>query len=142
VTKTPANTSNIINFYAAQNIPLWNKSSANEFGRLAQGLPDSRVNGANTIFFIHRNLVPKYRLKDVTYASFVCDLRPNKKETHRTRLTAGGDRINYPEDVGTPTADVTLVKNFFNSVISTKGARCVMQDVKVFYLNTPMKRYE
>ena len=69
-------------------------------------------------------------------------MKPNKKETHRTRITAGGDRINYPEDVGTPTADMTLVKTFFNSVISTKGARCVMLDVKDFYLNTPMKRYE
>ena len=58
------------------------------------------------------------------------------------RLTAGGDRINYPEDVGTPTVDMTLVKIFFNSVISTKGAKCVMLDVKDFYLNTPMDRYE
>jgi hypothetical protein len=38
---------------------IWNKSSANEFGRLAQGLPDGRVKGTNTIFFIHKNLVPK-----------------------------------------------------------------------------------
>jgi hypothetical protein len=121
---------------------IWNKSSANKFGRLAQGLPDGRVIGTNTIFFIHRDLVPKDRLKDVTYASFSCNMKPNKKEEHHTRITAGGDRINYPEDVGTPTADMTLVKTLFNSVISTKGARCIMLDVKDFYLNTPMKRYE
>jgi len=35
---------------------------------------------------------------------------------------AGGDRINYPEDVGTPTADMTLVKILLNSIISTKDA--------------------
>ena len=35
-----------------------------------------------------------------------------------------------------------MVKILLNSVISTKGARCVMLDVKDFYLNTPMKRYE
>jgi hypothetical protein len=58
------------------------------------------------------------------------------------RLMADGDKINYPEDVGTPTVDMTLVKTFFNSAISTKGARCVMLDVKDFYLNTPMARYE
>ena len=68
-------------------------------------------------------------------------MKPNKKETHRTRITAGGDRINYPKDVGTPTA-VTLVKTFFNSVILTIGATCVMLEVKDFYLNTPMKRYK
>jgi hypothetical protein len=44
--------------------------------------------------------------------------------------------------VGTPTADMTLVKILLNSVISTKGEKCVMLDLKDFYLNTPMKRYE
>jgi hypothetical protein len=78
----------------------------------------------------------------VTYGSFVCDIKQNKTETHRTRLTAGGDRINYPEDVGTPTVDMTLIKMMLNSVISTRGAKCVMVDIKDFYLNTPMKRYE
>jgi hypothetical protein len=32
--------------------PIWSKSSANEFGRLAQGLKDGRVDGTNTITFI------------------------------------------------------------------------------------------
>ncbi len=81
-------------------------------------------------------------MKDVTYSSFICDIKQNKTETHRTRLTAGGDSINYPEDVGTPTADMTLVKMMLNSVISMRGAKCVMLDIKYFYLNTPMKRYE
>ena len=96
----------------------------------------------NTIFFIKLEQVPINRRKDVTYGSFSCDLKPNKKETHQTRLTAGGDKINYPDDVGTPTADMTLVKTFFNSIISTRGAQCVMFDIKDFYLNTPMARYK
>ncbi len=37
---------------------------------------------------------------------------------------------------------MTLVKTMLNSVISTRGAKCVMLDIKDFYLNTPMKRYE
>jgi hypothetical protein len=65
--------------------------------------------------------VPKGRVKDITYGSFTCNLQQNKEEKERTRLTAGGDRINYPEDVGTPTADMTLAKILLNSVISTKG---------------------
>ena len=113
---------------------------ANEFGQLAQGV-GGRVIPTNTIFFIRLDQVPIDRRKDVTYRSFSCDMKPNKKETHRMRLMADGDKINYPEDVGTPTVDMTLVKTFFNSVISTKGARCVMLDVKDFYLNTPMARY-
>jgi hypothetical protein len=79
------------------------------------------------------------RRRDVTYGSFRCDIRPNKTETHRTRLTAGGDRINYPEDVGTPTANMTLFKIKVNSIILTQGARCIMINIKDFYMNTPMK---
>jgi hypothetical protein len=123
---------------------IWNTSAANEFGRLVQGVgrKESRVIPTNTIFFITHDQVPMDRQKDVMYGSFSCDLKPNKKETHRTRLTAGGDKINYPDDVRTPTADMTLVKTLFNSVISTKGAKCMMLDIKDFYLNTPMARYE
>jgi hypothetical protein len=39
-------------------------------------------------------------------------------------------------------ADMTLVKTFLNSIISTRGAKCVMLDAKDFYLNTPMALYE
>jgi hypothetical protein len=81
-------------------------------------------------------------MKDVTYGSFSCDYKPNKEEKERTRLTAGGDRKNYPEDVGTPTANMFVFKYLINSVVSTKGAKCLMLDVKDFNLNTPMKLYE
>jgi hypothetical protein len=77
----------------------WNISAANEFGRLAQGLKDGRVKGTDTIRFIQKNEVPSNRMKDVTYGSFSCDFKPNKEEKERTRLTAGGDRINYPTTV-------------------------------------------
>jgi hypothetical protein len=105
---------------------VWSKSAANEFGQLAQGLKDGRVKGTNTIRFIRKDKIPQDRRKDVTYESFSCDMKPNKTEAHRTRLTAGGDRINYPEDVGTPTADMTLFKIHANSIILTPGARCIM----------------
>ena len=120
---------------------VWLHSSANEFGRLAQGV-GGRIKGTDTIYFVHRNQVPADRWKDVTYAKFVFELKPNKKEVHRTRLTIGGDKVHYPGDVGTPTADLTLVKMHINSVISTRGARYMTLDVKNFYLNTPMVRYE
>ena len=37
---------------------------------------------------------------------------------------------------------MTLFKIILNSVISTKGAKFMMIDLKDFYLNTPMKRSE
>ena len=117
----------------------WLRSAANEFGRLAQGV-GGRIEGTNTIQFIPRNKVPKDRT--VTYARFVCSVRPQKTETNRTRITVGGNLIDYPGDVSTRTADLTTAKCLFNSTISTPGAKFMCADVKNFYLNTPMERYE
>ena len=82
------------------------------------------------------------RRGDVTYASFVCNVRKEKKEKNRTRCVAGGNLINYPWDVGTATAEMLLVKIFFNSIISTPGAKFMTMDMSNFYLGTPMKRKE
>jgi len=54
----------------------------------------------------------------------------------------GGNLINYPDDVGSPTANLLLIKIFLNSVISTKGARFAGADISNFYLMTPLKRPE
>ncbi len=81
----------------------WSKSSANEFGRLANGVGGC-VKGTNTIKFVHRRNVPSKRMKDVTYGKFVCMIRPEKKETHQTRFVVSGNKINYPGEVATPTA--------------------------------------
>ncbi len=55
---------------------------------------------------------------------------------------AGGDRVHSPEDAGTPTADLLTVKLLLNSIISTPNAKFTTMDIKDFYLNTPMARYE
>ena len=44
----------------------------------------------------------------------------------------GGNRINFPGEVGTPTADLLLVKILFNSVVSTPGAKFMTMDIKDF----------
>ena len=119
----------------------WSISFGNEIGRLAQGMP-GRVEGTNAIFFIPKARVPADRWKDVTHGRIVCNIRDNKVETHRTRLTIGGDKINNPEDCGTPTADLLMVKLLLNSVISTPEAWYMTMDIKNFYLNTPLKRYK
>jgi hypothetical protein len=117
---------------------IWSKLVANEFGCLAQGV-GGRVKGTDTVKFIKKDDVPYERRKVITCGSFTCDVRPHKEEKEHTRLTAGGDPINYPDNVGKPTADMTLFKCLANSIISTPGARCIMLDIKDFYLNTPMK---
>jgi hypothetical protein len=62
----------------------WTMSSANEFGRLANGI-SGRVKGTNTIRFIRKKDIPKDQVKDVTYGQFVCTIQPEKKEPNCTR---------------------------------------------------------
>ena len=64
------------------------------------------------------------------------------KRENRTRITLGGNLVNYPGNVGTPTANMLLFKILINSVISTPGAKFLTIDLANFYLNTPMKRYD
>ena len=109
----------------------WTVSSTNEFGRLANGV-GGRIKGTNTIKFIRKDQVPHYRRKDVTYSYFVCNIRPEKKEKERTRFVGGGDRINYPGKVATPTADMLVVKLLFNSVVSMKDSKFMTMDNSKF----------
>jgi hypothetical protein len=65
----------------------WMRSTANEINRLYN---------TNTIRFIRRSNIPNVR--KVTYGSFVVDIKDHKEEKKRTRLTVGGDQIEYPGD--------------------------------------------
>ena len=58
------------------------------------------------------------------------------------RIVVGGDRVHYPGDCGTPTADIITVKLLLNSVISTKEAKFMTMDISNFYLMTPLERKE
>ena len=85
------------------------RSFENELGRLAQGV-GGHEKGTNTIFFIPHKKFPETRQKDVTYGRICVNWRPQKAEPLRTRLTVGGNLIDFPGDVGTPTADITTAK--------------------------------
>ena len=76
------------------------------------------IKGTNTIKFIWKCGVPSIQMKDVTYRQFVCCIRPEKAKTRRTCFVVGGNRINYPGKVSTPTAKMLVAKLLFNSVIS------------------------
>lgn len=81
----------------------WSMSVANVFGRLAQGIGDW-VNGMDTIHIIKKSELPADQWRDITYIKFVCTVCTEKKEPNRMQATLAGNLINYPDDVGTPTA--------------------------------------
>jgi hypothetical protein len=109
----------------------WMRSTGNEINRLYN---------TNTIRFIRRSNIPQGR--KVTYGSFVVDIKEHKEEKERTRLTVGGDQIEYPGDKSTRTTGLTTSKILINSVISTLGAKFLVIDIEKFYLNTPLGRFE
>jgi hypothetical protein len=46
-----------------------------------------------------------------------CSIRPEKEETHQTRITAGGNLLEYPGEVSTETASLETAKIHINSTI-------------------------
>ncbi len=50
-----------------------------------------------------------------------------------TRLVTGGDRVHYPGNAGTPTANLLAIKILINSIISTACAKFMTMDIKDFY---------
>ena len=74
-------------------IAIWIIELANEWGKILllvgkgkNRKGKSRVgDGHNNIKFIHKHQVP--RNKKVSYPRFCCDIRSQKEETHRVRMT-------------------------------------------------------
>jgi hypothetical protein len=77
----------------------------------------------NTCFFLELKNIPKER--QITYGKIVCDYKPHKKEKERVRLTVGGDRLDYSDNVATSTADNTTFKILINSTLSKKDAEMI-----------------
>ena len=110
----------------------------NELGRLSQGRKSHA--GTVTIKFIFNKDKPKYIR--ATYVRAVCNIRPQKTDTHRTRFTAGGNLIDYPGEVSTPKSDLTTMKLHIKSATSDVKSRYMCIYVKDFYLNNHMDRDE
>ena len=64
----------------------WGHSFGNEVGRIAQGMP-GRNEGTDTLSFIDKDEIPMERWKDIAHSRIVCNVRPQKEDVDRTRLT-------------------------------------------------------
>ena len=82
------------------------------------------------------------RGKKPTYARIMEYFRPQKEDPNRVRITAGENLIQYAGDLTTRTADLTITKMVWNSVVSTPGEKYAAFDVGDFYLETPLEEYE
>ena len=119
---------------------IWKPSVSNELGRLANGVRD--IEGNNAIVFIQKSTIPSN--KKITYANMVCDFRPGKDDPYRTRLTIGGDKLDYYGNSASPAASLLETKLIINSVISDshKGARFDSLDIKDHFLQSHLPEPE
>ena len=117
------------------------KSYGNNLGSLAQIMP-GWVKGTNNISSLTRQIYLQIdgKTSRTDVFSFVTDLK--KTDLNHTRLTVGGNIVNYLRDCGTPTADRLNVKLLLNSKISTPEAHFMTLGIKDFYLMKPMERYK
>jgi hypothetical protein len=127
--------------------PIWTTSLSNEWGRCTNGLSKQRtakttIKGNQTMVFIKPHQVPLGR--KVTYANFVCTMRPGKSKVYRVRMTIGGDRLEAFQDVRSPAVGIVDTKLHLNSTISDadEGARYATCDIKDFFLGSTMKIFQ
>ena len=110
----------------------WSTFSKNEFGHLYNGVGGRIKKPTNTIKLIRKKDVHIVRRKYFTYGSFFCNVRNEKAENNRTRFVVGGNRINYPSEVATPTSDMLVAKLLFNSVVPIRNAKFMTMDISNF----------
>ena len=118
--------------------PKWTRVMENDIGSLFQVIGD--IKGTDACLFIHRHEVPQD--SKFTYSRIVCNIIPQKKETHILRLIVGGNKLTYNDPVSIPTSDSTMAKIHWNSVLSTSDGKYLILYVKNFYLNNPMMKSE
>ena len=99
-----------------------------KLGRLAQGYNNTK--GTNTIRFMDHQMIKNIpNNRTITYGQIVVNYRPQKEDPNRVQITAGGNLIDYPDELTTRTANLHTAKMLWNSVVSTPGAKYMCIDI-------------
>ena len=110
----------------------WIKSCSNEIGRLARGVHPQMMTRSNTLHFIHPTQKPTDRV--ATYLRIVSSFRPKKEDPYRICFTVGGNRIDYPGNIATPTTELQTPTLHLNSVVFDVAPAYMTIDTKDYYL--------
>ena len=118
---------------------IWETFDCNELGRLCQGIgrgdkgpKKQSVSRTETFQVIRYKDISRYLRMEVCHTKVLCEVRPKKEDPDMTRIMIGGNLIICPEDIGTPTASLELIKLILNSVLSRPGDKFAFFDVKNF----------
>jgi hypothetical protein len=118
--------------HTGPNAQHWTQADAEEMERLLT---------SGTILPMHFKDIPIDTV--VTYVNPICSEKLNDDETLklRTRVTIGGDRIDYPYEKSAVTANMEALKILINAMIS-ENANWSTIDISDFYLGTPLPHPE
>jgi hypothetical protein len=84
--------------------------------------------------------IPHERISNVAHTKVVCEVRPTKADPNHTRITIGGNTMNYTGNCGPKTGSLETVKLVINSTLSTPDAEFMTFDLANFYLKAPLNR--
>ena len=120
---------------------VWKKLFCHDLGRLLQSYTTTKE--THTVRFVSPDMI-KNIPKDVTvtYTCIIVDYWPQKEDPKHVHITAGGNLIEYPDELTTRTADLITSKIMWNSVLSTPNAKYACIDIKNMYLATLLDRFE
>lgn len=103
----------------------WQKSSTKEHGSLFQGFGETE--GKNVCQWVQKQDV--LRGEKVTCPRTAADYGPEKVDSpRRTRITAGGDKLDYDGETMVNSADYTVIKCHWNSMLSSPGCKHATMD--------------
>jgi hypothetical protein len=80
--------------------------------------------------------------KKFTYANPVVEHCPQKEDSNRIQITAGGNLIDYDDELSAPMVDLVTAKLHPNSAASTALAKYMCIDLKPFYLTAQLEYFE
>jgi hypothetical protein len=123
---------------------VWQTAFGKVFGGMAQGDIKMGQKGTNAMFVMtHNEIAHVLRAGKVfTYENSIVDHRPQQEDPNCIRFTAGGNLINYKEELLVRTADINTAKLHWNSDISTDKALYMCLNIGNFYLMAALEYFE
>ena len=112
---------------------IWRQGVSNELRRLMKG--GDGIKGTDTMHPILKCNMRKD--KKACFSRWVANIRLQKEEIYRVRMTAAGNYLEgtYNGKTSTKTADRETVKIHTNHIISSPGAKCAAVDINNMYHN-------
>ena len=104
---------------------VWLTAFGKDFGGMCQGDSKTGQKGTNAMFVMNHNDIDiaHRNKKSFTYGNPIVNYRPQKEDPNWICITAGGNLINYADELSVRTADINMAKLHWNSIISTNDAR-------------------